>query len=973
MAVDLGSEFLKVSVVKSGKIPIATVLNEASKRKTAAEVAFINGDRLIGDDAAALGTKYPEKVISRARDLLGKPAADSCLQRLLKQSQLSYEVVAEPERGTASVRVDSGDSLTAEELVGSLLHYARTITSSFVEGAQILDCVIAVPAFWGQAQRQAMTDAAGLAGLNVLSLINSHAAAALQFGIERDFTDKVENVVLYDMGANSVEVALVKYSSFTVKEAGKPKTYSQFEVKDVTWDVDLGAQQLDLLLMDHFVAQFEAQHPDLKVRDSPRALAKLKKQVKRTKEILSANTEAPLSVEELLGGHDFRSSISRTEFERLAGKPAAAFWRNNLTKGDIAAVELLGGGSRVPKVKAALSEALDGRGLDKHLDADEAVVLGAALYAANLSTTFRLRKCGMTDGVTHPVTYQLDDSTQVADGEDGTEAMATAFKPKALLPFLKKVPTKRVVHLPNITTDPIRFRLFYDTDSGVPLPPSTAKATLGTFEATGLESVLSKWNETGKINVHLKADSSGLISVDKAECVLDLTEQVSMGPDITVEVEVPVKDNNDTADRPEGKLPPGQPGTDEQVSAGAGDKSEDESSEASFDDSSQADVSSVKADSNTTGPMRTEKALKNRKKTFRIPLALSGAWSQPGLTAKQKQASATVLNKLKEREEAKHKAAMLKNELESYIISIRSKVLDEDDAVQQVTTPKQRNEFLAALTAAEDWLYDQGEDEQASVFREKLDALKETGDAAVFRASESTARPEAVELAQQFLELTRKSINSWPQIKPWINGTDSDSLLKQVDELEKWLDKEVQRQGKVKAHQAPVLHASAITAKVAELRQAFDKLNRKKKPAPPAVPKANATANGTEGANITAGAGEDDPAADDSADQDAGDTPHASAKAEDSSGSFKGKGKGAKGKGAKGKGAKGPGKGPKGRGDKAGRTKRGRDAANLNKLKNDFPGLNIMDFENMDMDALKTQLDEMQAARDQGDQRHEEL
>ncbi len=86
-------------------------------------------------------------------------------------------------------------------------------------------------------------------------------------------------------------------------------------------------------------------------------------------------------------------------------------------------------------------------------------------------------------------------------------------------------------HLP---ADPIRFRLFYDTDSGVPLPPSTAKATLGTFEATGLEGVLSKWNETGKINVHLKADSSGLISVDKAECVLDLTEQVSMGPDITV-------------------------------------------------------------------------------------------------------------------------------------------------------------------------------------------------------------------------------------------------------------------------------------------------------------------------------------------------------------------------------------------------------------------------------------------------------
>lgn len=59
----------------------------------------------------------------------------------------------------------------------------------------------------------------------MLALINSHAAAALQYGIDRDFTDKTEWVVLYDMGATSTEASLVKYSSFSVKEAGKPKTY----------------------------------------------------------------------------------------------------------------------------------------------------------------------------------------------------------------------------------------------------------------------------------------------------------------------------------------------------------------------------------------------------------------------------------------------------------------------------------------------------------------------------------------------------------------------------------------------------------------------------------------------------------------------------------------------------------------------------------------------------------------------------
>lgn len=91
--------------------------------------------------------------------------------------------------------------------------------------------MIAVPAFFGQAQRSALTDAASLAGLKVMGIINTHTAAALQYGIERDFVNKTQNVILYDMGSGSTEVALVKYSHYTVKEAGKPKSYSQLEVR----------------------------------------------------------------------------------------------------------------------------------------------------------------------------------------------------------------------------------------------------------------------------------------------------------------------------------------------------------------------------------------------------------------------------------------------------------------------------------------------------------------------------------------------------------------------------------------------------------------------------------------------------------------------------------------------------------------------------------------------------------------------
>lgn len=73
-----------------------------------------------------------------------------------------------------------------------------------------MDIVIAVPAFFGQAQRLALKAAAELAGLNVLGLINTHAAAALQFGIERDFSNKTSNVILYDQGSGSTEVALIR-------------------------------------------------------------------------------------------------------------------------------------------------------------------------------------------------------------------------------------------------------------------------------------------------------------------------------------------------------------------------------------------------------------------------------------------------------------------------------------------------------------------------------------------------------------------------------------------------------------------------------------------------------------------------------------------------------------------------------------------------------------------------------------------
>ena len=173
-----------------------------------------------------------------------------------------------------------------------------------------------------------------------------------------------------------------------------------------------------------FPAEFDAKHkPEAPRASSPRAIAKLRKQVRKTKEILSANKEAPISVEGMHEDHDFRSSIKRSSFESLAGvrrplrprRRAAEGHRGralpeyNLTLKDVEVVEVIGGATRVPGVKAALQAALGGRQLDVHLDADEAVAMGAGLFAANMSTTFRMRKFGASDAA--PYGYEMTSTT----------------------------------------------------------------------------------------------------------------------------------------------------------------------------------------------------------------------------------------------------------------------------------------------------------------------------------------------------------------------------------------------------------------------------------------------------------------------------------------------------------------------------------------------------------------------------------
>lgn len=144
---------------------------------------------------------------------------------------MSYEIAPEDTREATIFKAEIGEfgNFTVEEMVGMMLKYAVGLAETHAK-TSLKDVVITVPPFTGVAERRGLLAAADLAGLNVLALINEHAGAALQYGIDKDFSNGSRNVVFYDMGASSTYAALVYFSAYNAKELGKTVSVNQFQV-----------------------------------------------------------------------------------------------------------------------------------------------------------------------------------------------------------------------------------------------------------------------------------------------------------------------------------------------------------------------------------------------------------------------------------------------------------------------------------------------------------------------------------------------------------------------------------------------------------------------------------------------------------------------------------------------------------------------------------------------------------------------
>jgi molecular chaperone HscA len=361
IGIDLGTTHSLVASVRNG---VSECLPDEQGRVLLPSVVryLEGGKRQIGYEALAAQVEDPRNTISSVKRLMGRGIND-----IGNRSQLPYELNDKP--GMVTLQTVAGEKSPVEisaEILATLRYRAEDTFNDDIYGA-----VITVPAYFDDAQRQATKDAAQLAGLNVLRLINEPTAAAIAYGLDNGS----EGVyAVYDLGGGTFDISILRL------------TQGVFEVVATGGDSALGGDDYDRALVDWVLAKAGLAADAL----TPADKAALQRTARSCKEALSAADSAPFSLQlaKALVNFEMKAEDFETATAHLTQRTLAAVRKAlrdaQLTKEEIQGAVLVGGSTRMPQVRKAVASFF-GREPLVNLNPDEVVALGAAISANQLA------------------------------------------------------------------------------------------------------------------------------------------------------------------------------------------------------------------------------------------------------------------------------------------------------------------------------------------------------------------------------------------------------------------------------------------------------------------------------------------------------------------------------------------------------------------------------------------------------------
>ncbi len=374
-------------------------------------VGFGPKSRYLGEAAKTQEISNLKNTVGSLKRLAGRLAKDPDVQ--IEQQFVSAPLVDVGGQVGAEVSyLGKKEKFSATQLVAMFLSKIRQTTASEIK-LPVSDIVMSVPAWFTDIQRRSLIDAAEIAGLKLLRLMNDTTAAALGYGITKldlpSGDEKPRRVVFIDIGHSNYTCSIVEFKK------------GELAVRATAFDRHFGGRNFDKALVDHLQKEFIGKYK-IDIATNPRAMARVLAAAEKLKKILSANQQAPLNIESLMNDIDVRAMITRQEFEAMM-EPLLnqvhvpleqALADAKMTKDDIDVIEVVGGGTRIPSVKERIQSFFD-KPLSFTLNQDEAIARGCAFSCAILSPIFKVRDFSVQDVVPYPIEFRWEKAPDIPD------------------------------------------------------------------------------------------------------------------------------------------------------------------------------------------------------------------------------------------------------------------------------------------------------------------------------------------------------------------------------------------------------------------------------------------------------------------------------------------------------------------------------------------------------------------------------